>query len=123
MSENKLFNLSGILGSADGSDQGEDVGGTDTAVVTRSETEIKEPSMFKVLLHNDDYTPMDFVVQVLEEIFHFDNLQAQKVMMDVHLKGMGCCGVFPFDIAETKVALVMDAAQENEYPLKCSMEK
>lgn len=123
MSEDTQVLSKAIYGSAEDPRSDDDMSGSDTAVVTRSETEVKEPSMYKVLLHNDDYTPMDFVVQVLEEIFHFDHQKAQKVMMDVHLKGMGCCGIYPFDIAETKVALVMDAASENEYPLKCSMEK
>ena len=94
-----------------------------TAVITRTETGVKEPSLYRVLLHNDDYTPMEFVVHILEDIFNMDSETAHKIMMDVHQKGLGCCGIFPFDIAETKVSLVQAAARENEYPLKCSMEK
>lgn len=98
-------------------------GGSGTAVISKIKTQVKEPSLYKVLLHNDDFTPMDFVVQILEEIFHFDHAKSQKIMMDVHMKGIGCCGIFPFDIAETKVSIVTEMAKSNEYPLKCSMEK
>jgi len=97
--------------------------GSDTAIITRPRVEAKEPSLYRVMLHNDDFTPMEFVVHILEEIFHMNSESAHKIMMDVHQKGVGCCGVFPFDIAETKVSLVTAAARENEYPLKCSMEK
>ncbi|NRA45241.1 MAG: ATP-dependent Clp protease adapter ClpS [Oligoflexales bacterium] len=97
--------------------------GSGTAVISRSKTKIKEPSLYKVFLHNDDYTPMDFVVGILETVFNFDNVKANKIMLDVHHKGLGLCGAYPYEIAETKVAIVTDSAREHEYPLKCSMEK
>ena len=79
--------------------------------------------MYRVLLHNDDYTPMDFVVQILQSVFNKDSNQATKVMLDVHRKGIGECGIFPFDIAQTKVSVVAETARENEYPLKCTLER
>lgn len=85
--------------------------------------EIAEPPMFRVLLHNDDYTPMDFVVDVLTGIFHFDETTAHRIMLEVHNNGIGHCGVFTKEIAETKVALVTDLAKAQGYPLKCSMDR
>ena len=107
----------------DHDDQGNGQSGSGTAVVSKPTVKAKEPAMYKVLLHNDDYTPMDFVVQILESVFHLDHTKAHKIMLDVHNKGTGCCGVYPYELAEVRVALVMEAARENEYPLKCSMEK
>ena len=107
-------------GSGPGEGSGEESG---TAVISKTSDEIQEPPMYRVLLHNDDFTPMDFVVRILEEVFHFDHASAHRIMMDVHQKGTGSCGIFPFDIAETKVALVTEAARKHEYPLKCSMGK
>jgi len=83
----------------------------------------KLPKMYKVLLHNDDFTPMDFVVGVLEKIFGKDHAEATRVMLDVHHRGYGVCGIFTFDIAETKAALVLQVAQQNEHPLKCTTEE
>lgn len=100
-----------------------DMNNTGTVVLSKIETHLKEPSLYKIYLHNDDFTPMEFVVAILETVFHMDHVKANKIMLDVHHKGMGCCGLFPYQIAETKVAQVSDAAKENEYPLKCSMEK
>lgn len=114
------------LSQDDPDDNGESTeggSGSETAVIPRPGVEAKEPSLYRVLLHNDDFTPMEFVVHVLEDIFNLDTETAHKIMMDVHQKGLGCCGIFPFDIAETKVSLVQAAARDNEYPLKCSMEK
>ena len=109
-------------------DEHEDHGGPpagrgETSIVTRPRTQAREPSLYQVLLHNDDYTPMDFVVNVLELVFRFDHTRAQNIMLDVHQKGVGRCGIYPYDVAETKVALVTDMAREHEYPLKCTMEK
>ncbi len=84
---------------------------------------LKKPPMFKVMLLNDDYTPMDFVVHVLENFFRLDRESATRVMLHVHTRGMGVCGVFTRDVAETKVALVNEHAQSNHHPLLCSMEE
>jgi ATP-dependent Clp protease adaptor protein ClpS len=87
------------------------------------ESTLKEPSLYKVWLHNDDYTPMEFVVEILETIFRKANTLATKVMLDIHNKGSGLCGVYPYEIAETKVAQVIDKAKQHRHPLKCTMEE
>jgi len=87
----------------------------------RQKTE--EPPMYKVLLLNDDYTTMDFVIMVLEVVFHKDNQEATKIMLKVHQEGRGVAGIFTRDVAETKVAIVHDLAHKNEHPLKCCIEK
>ena len=79
--------------------------------------------MYKVILHNDDYTTMDFVVMVLEVVFHKDRLEAARIMMNVHRQGAGVAGIFTRDVAETKIAIVHDLARKNEHPLKCSLER
>ena len=79
--------------------------------------------MYKVLLLNDDYTPMEFVVAVLERIFHKDHADATQIMLHVHQRGLGLCGVYPFDVAETKVTQVLDLAQRQQHPLQCTLEK
>ena len=91
------------------------------AVKTRPAT--KKPAMYKVLLLNDDYTPMDFVVQVLEIFFNKSHEDAMRIMLEVHQSGAGLCGVFTFEIAETKVAQVLAAAKQAQHPLQCTMEK
>ena len=88
---------------------------------SRQKTE--EPPMYKVLLLNDDYTTMDFVIMVLEVVFHKDNQEATRIMLKVHQEGHGVAGVFTRDVAETKIAIVHDLAHKNEHPLKCSIEK
>lgn len=100
-----------------------DGNGTGTAVITKSRTKLSEPSMYRVLLHNDDFTPMDFVVQVLQVFFHKDVAQANKIMLEVHEKGIGLCGVYPRELAETKAVLVSEKARENQYPLRCTFEE
>lgn len=97
--------------------------GSGTAVVTERKVEARPPSLYKVLLHNDDFTPMEFVVMVLETHFGKDRNGATEIMLAVHHKGVGVCGVYPFEIAETKVSAVMECARENEHPLQCTMEK
>jgi ATP-dependent Clp protease adaptor protein ClpS len=92
-------------------------------VATKTRTKPKKPSMFKVLLLNDDYTPMEFVVMVLKRFFSMDLEQATRVMLHVHQKGVGICGIFPYEIAETKVNQVMDFAMRNQHPLQCTLEK
>lgn len=103
------------------SDEEQDESGA--AVVSKVQTVPKEPKMYRVLLHNDDYTPMDFVVFVLEHFFNKSRSTAEKIMMDVHKKGVGVCGVYPHEIAETKTKAVQDAAKENEYPLLCTCQE
>ncbi len=98
-------------------------GGAGTVVVTETRTETKKPSLYKVLLLNDDYTPMEFVVYVLERIFRKGRDEATQIMLHVHQKGIGVCGVYPFEIAETKVSQVEDVARRNQHPLQCTMEK
>ena len=95
----------------------------EVSAITESKVRAKKPSMYRVMLHNDDFTPMDFVVDVLQVIFLKNKSEATKIMLDVHQKGMGLCGIYPYDIAETKVTLVSEEAQKNEYPLKCTLEK
>jgi ATP-dependent Clp protease adaptor protein ClpS len=103
--------------------QGPGDGGPQVGVATKTRTRPKKPSMFKVLLLNDDYTPMEFVVLVLKRFFTMDLEQATRVMLHVHQKGVGVCGVFPYEIAETKVNQVMDFAKQNQHPLQCTLEK
>ncbi|HSV97097.1 MAG TPA: ATP-dependent Clp protease adapter ClpS [Spirochaetota bacterium] len=86
------------------------------------ETEVREPKMYRVILHNDHYTTMDFVVEVLVSVFRKPAAEATKIMMDVHRRGRGMCGVFTYDIAATKVTQVHSMARAREFPLKCSME-
>ena len=100
-----------------------DAPGVGGAVVTEKKTMVRPPSLYKVLLHNDDFTPMEFVVMILETYFSKDHASATEVMLAVHHKGVGTCGIYPFEIAETKVAMVMECARENEHPLQCTMEK
>ena len=94
-----------------------------TGVVVRSRTKTKKPSLYKVLLLNDDYTPMEFVVDVLERFFGKTVEEASRIMLHVHQRGVGICGVYTYEVAETKVNLVMDFAQENGHPLQCTLEK
>ncbi|OIP51310.1 MAG: ATP-dependent Clp protease adaptor ClpS [Deltaproteobacteria bacterium CG_4_10_14_3_um_filter_60_8] len=96
--------------------------GEDQVVVDRGE-QVREPSLFLVLLHNDDYTTMDFVVMILETIFHKDQMEATRIMLNVHNQGVGVASILPLEIAETKVALVHDLARQHEFPLRCSLEK
>lgn len=100
-------------------------GGTknDTATITKPKTRSKRPNLYRVLLLNDDYTPMEFVVLVLQDVFNKTREEAMRIMLHVHNQGVGECGVFPFEVAETKVTRVMDAARKNQHPLQCVMEK
>lgn len=92
-------------------------------VATKPENRVEEPPLFKVLLHNDDYTTMDFVIEILEGVFHKASEEATRIMLNVHQQGIGVAGVYSRDIAETKVAMVHDLARKNEHPLKCSLEQ
>jgi ATP-dependent Clp protease adaptor protein ClpS len=92
-------------------------------LLTRTRLKPKKPAMFRVLLLNDDFTPMDFVVHVLEKFFAKNRQEATEIMLHVHRRGVGVCGVYTYEVAETKVNLVMDYARKNEHPLQCTMEK
>jgi len=94
-----------------------------TGVLLKTRPKTKKPSMYKVLLLNDDYTPMEFVVHVIEKFFNKNKQEATDVMMQVHRRGVGLCGIFTYEIAESKVQQVMDYARANEQPLQCTMEK
>lgn len=91
-------------------------------VLERARQETKKPELFKVLLLNDDYTTMDFVVEVLESVFHKQPAEAFRIMMAVHTQGKGLCGLYPFEVAETKVEAVVERAREHGFPLRASME-
>lgn len=97
--------------------------GLETGVVTRTRPKTKQPSNYKVLLMNDDYTPMEFVIHVLERFFQKDREAATRVMLHVHNHGVGECGVYTYEVAETKVTQVMDFARQHQHPLQCVMEK
>ena len=94
-----------------------------TAVITRSRSETKKPSMYKVLLLNDDYTPMEFVIVVLMRFFGMNEQSATTIMLHVHRRGVGVCGVYSYEVAETKVKQVSEFARRNDHPLQCTMEK
>jgi ATP-dependent Clp protease adaptor protein ClpS len=94
-----------------------------TGLVTKTRPKTKKPSLYKVLLLNDDYTPMEFVVHVLERYFSKGREEATRIMLHVHHKGVGICGVFTYEIAETKVTQVMDFSRQHDHPLQCTMEK
>ncbi len=112
-----------ILGPS-GEDNDDDAnGGRSTGVITRTEKKLKKPNMYRVLLLNDDFTPMEFVVHVLERFFQKSRDEATQIMLHVHQHGVGECGVFTYEVAETKVTQVMDFARQNEHPLQCVMEK
>jgi ATP-dependent Clp protease adaptor protein ClpS len=102
-------------------DEDEEDGGVGVATKTRAQT--KKPSLYRVLLLNDDYTPMEFVVYVLERFFSKSREEATLIMLHVHQNGVGLCGVYTYEVAETKVAQVLDLARRNEHPLQCTMEK
>ena len=95
----------------------------DSLLKEKTSEKIKEPTLYKVILHNDDYTTMEFVVQVLISIFHKSKEEATSIMLNVHQKGTGLCGVYTKEIAETKVAIVGEVARQHEFPLKCTMEE
>lgn len=104
-------------------DQDDQGGGTGTGILTRPDTKTKKPSMYKVLLLNDDFTPMEFVVHILQRFFRMTMEQATEVMLHVHQKGVGVCGVFTYEVAETKVNQVLSFAKQHEHPLQCTLEK
>ena len=95
---------------------------TDGEILERTKQETKKPELYKVVLLNDDYTTMDFVIEVLESIFHKQPAEAFRIMMMVHTQGKGLCGVYPFEVAETKVEAVVDCARAHGFPLRAAME-
>jgi ATP-dependent Clp protease adaptor protein ClpS len=104
---------------------GDDERNGDTVIErrTKEQTKTKKPAPYKCILLNDDYTPMEFVVEILKQVFHKDQAEATRIMLHVHQNGMGVAGVYPFEIAETKVRTVEELARESQLPLKCVMEK
>jgi ATP-dependent Clp protease adaptor protein ClpS len=102
---------------------GNDDNRSGTAIITKTKTRTKRPNLYRVLLLNDDYTPMEFVVLVLERFFNKSREDAQRIMMHVHQNGVGECGIFTYEVAETKVTQVMDFARKHQHPLQCVMEK
>jgi ATP-dependent Clp protease adaptor protein ClpS len=102
---------------------GDDGGRSNTAIITKAKPRTKRPNLYRVLLLNDDYTPMEFVVHVLERFFNKNREDATRIMLHVHQNGVGECGVFTYEVAETKVTQVMDFARKHQHPLQCVMEK
>ncbi len=103
-------------------DEGDEPG-SGLGVATRTRTRPKKPSLYKVLMLNDDYTPMEFVVLCLQRFFRMDLEDATRVMLHVHQRGVGVCGIFSYEVAETKVSQVIDFAREHQHPLQCTLEK
>ena len=97
--------------------------GPSTGFVVRARPKTRKPAMYKVLMLNDDYTPMEFVVHVLERFFQKTREEATRIMLHVHRRGVGVCGVYTYEVAETKVTQVMDLTQENRHPLQCTIER
>ena len=96
---------------------------TNVGVVVRTKPKTRKPSMYKVIMLNDDYTPMEFVVLVLERFFSKSHEESINILLHVHQKGVGICGTFTYEVAETKVTQVMDLAQQHQHPLQCTLEK
>ena len=110
--------MAGKNGSRNGGD-----GDGKTGLITRTRPKTKKPNLYKVLILNDDYTPMEFVVHVIERFFNKGREDATRIMLLVHKKGVGICGVFTYEVAETKVTQVMDFSRQHQHPLQCTMEK
>lgn len=108
---------------APGYDGGDEEHAPETGLALKTRPKTKKPAMYKVLILNDDYTPMEFVVHILERFFSKSRQEATDIMLHVHRRGVGICGIFTYEVAETKVAQVMDFARQNEQPLQCTMEK
>lgn len=115
--------ISPKLQDSDDGEGSDDLNGGDAQTITRTKVKVKKPSLYRVLLLNDDFTPMEFVIEVLARFFQMDLERATKVMLHVHQNGVGECGVYTYEVAETKVTQVMDFARQNQHPLQCVMEK
>jgi ATP-dependent Clp protease adaptor protein ClpS len=113
----------GVVVAAREPRRGPEIPGSGAAVITRTRAQTKRPNMYRVLLLNDDYTPMEFVIAILQAFFNKNPEEATQIMLHVHNNGVGECGVYTYEIAETKVAQVMDHARKNQHPLQCIMEK
>lgn len=109
--------------AAGGNQDSDSDGEGQVGIATKTRAKPKKPSQYKVLMLNDDYTPMEFVVLVLKRFFGMDLEQATRVMLHVHQRGVGVCGIFTYEVAETKVNQVMDFARQNQHPLQCTLEK
>ncbi len=123
---NVLLEDDRVVPRASDDDSDDAIGGdgdNSSGIATKTRAKTKKPSMYKVLMLNDDYTPMEFVVLVLEQFFEKQHEAAIQIMLHVHQKGVGICGVFTYEVAETKVTQVMDFARKNEHPLQCTLEK
>jgi ATP-dependent Clp protease adaptor protein ClpS len=112
-----------VFGAGSNSNGDDDDNRTGTAIITKTKTRTKRPNLYRVLLLNDDYTPMEFVVHVLERFFNKNREDATQIMLHVHQNGVGECGIFTYEVAETKVTQVMDFARKHQHPLQCVMEK
>ncbi|PJB69879.1 MAG: ATP-dependent Clp protease adapter ClpS [Alphaproteobacteria bacterium CG_4_9_14_3_um_filter_47_13] len=126
MTDNKDISLKKPHKAQDGDDSGNDFereNRKQAGILLKPRPKTKKPSMYKVLLLNDDYTPMEFVVHILERFFNKNRQEATDVMLHVHRRGVGLCGIFTYEVAESKVQQVMDFARMNEQPLQCTMEK
>ena len=103
--------------------RGGDGGGSSTGLIVKTKPQTKKPSLYRVLILNDDYTPMEFVVHILERFFSKSREEAVEIMLHIHKHGVGMCGVFTYEVAETKVTQVIDFARQHQHPLQCTMEK
>lgn len=118
--EDKYSSIDDIILMGEDDSEGED--GTDQGVAVEKKPKLQQPRKYKVLLHNDDYTTMEFVIHILKKFFNKTSVDAQRIMMHVHTKGMGVCGVFTYEVAESKVAQVTKYARKNGHPLRCTCE-
>jgi len=123
IADSSIFMMPTVQAAGDDNQTGAGGGEGQLGLATRTRAKPKKPSQYKVLMLNDDYTPMEFVVMVLKRFFRMDLEQATRVMLHVHQRGVGVCGIFPYEVAETKVTQVMDFARENQHPLQCTLEK
>ena len=121
--QNKSTFVPASMAGKNGKDDGDAGDDFESGVATKTRPKTKKPALYRVLLLNDDYTPMEFVVLVLQDVFNMTREEAMQVMLHVHNQGVGECGVFPYEVAETKVTRVMDIARKNQHPLQCVMEK
>ncbi len=116
-------NINNIFCNSNEDDEDGNTGVTSPGFTEKVKEKTKKPSLYKVLLLNDDYTPMEFVVHILEKYFNKNRSEAERIMLQVHHRGVGVCGVFTYEVVETKVTQVMLFAQEHQHPLQCTMEK
>lgn len=121
--QRRIENMFRVSMNNDDDDGGNGRDDRDTGVITKTKPKVKKPSLYRVLLLNDDFTPMEFVVEVLARFFQMDLEKATQVMLHVHQNGVGECGIYTYEVAETKVTQVMDFARQNQHPLQCVMEK